>query len=68
VSFGLKVEGGKIAGRVKDTMIAGNIYKLLKDQLVDLSSEVTRVGLMGFIGSHRYPHLLLRDVSISSKG
>jgi predicted Zn-dependent protease len=49
-------------------MIAGNVYKLLKDQLVDLSSEVTRVGLMGFIGSHRYPHLLLRDVSISSKG
>ncbi len=68
VSFGLKVEGGKIVGRVKDTMIAGNIYKLLKDQLVDLSSEVTRVGLMGFIGSHRYPHLLLKDVSISSKG
>jgi len=68
VAFGLKVEGGKIVGRVKDTMIAGNIYKLLKDQLVDLSSEVTRVGLMGFIGSHHYPHLLLRDVSISSKG
>ena len=68
VAFGLKVEGGKIVGRVKDTMIAGNIYKLLKDQLVDLSSEVTRVGLMGFIGSHRYPHLLLKDVSISSKG
>ncbi len=68
VAFGLKVEGGKIVGRVKDTMIAGNIYKLLKDQLVDLSREVTRVGLMGFIGSHHYPHLLLKDVSISSKG
>ena len=68
VVLGFKVEGGKIVGRVKDTMIAGNVYKLLKDQLVDLSSEVTRVGLMGFIGSHRYPHLLLKDVSISSKG
>ncbi|MFH1689461.1 MAG: TldD/PmbA family protein [Candidatus Eisenbacteria bacterium] len=68
VALGFKVEGGKIVGRVKDTMIAGNVYKLLKDQLLDLSSDVTRVGLMGFIGSHRYPHLLLRDVSISSKG
>jgi PmbA protein len=67
VVFGVKVENGKMVGRVKDTMIAGNVYTLLKDQLVDLSSEVTRVGLMGFIGSHRYPHLLLRDVSISSK-
>ncbi len=68
VAFGFKVEGGKKVGRVKDTMIAGNVYKLLKDQLVDLSSEVTRVGLMGGIGSHRYPHLLLKEVSISSKG
>ena len=68
VALGFKVEGGKIVGRVKDTMIAGNVYKLLKNQLVDLSSEVTRVGLMGFIGSHNYPHILLKDVSISSKG
>ncbi len=68
VVLGFKVEGGKMVGRVKDTMIAGNVYKLLKGQLVDLSSEVTRVGLMGFIGSHNYPHLLLKDVSISSKG
>jgi len=68
VEFGLKVEGGKITGRVKDTMISGNVYKLFKDNLVALSSEVIRTGLMGFIGSHEYPYVVLRDVAISSKG
>jgi PmbA protein len=67
VEYGLKVVGGEIKGRVKDTMIAGNVYKLFKDNLVALSKEVTRTGLMGFIGSHEYPHVVLRDVSISSK-
>jgi PmbA protein len=67
VALGFKVENGKTVGRVKDTMIAGNIYKLLKGNLVELSSDVDRVGLMGFIGSHLYPHLLLKDVSISTK-
>jgi PmbA protein len=67
VDLGFKVEGGEITGRVKDTMIAGNVYRLFKDNLVALSSEVTRTGLMGFIGSHEYPYVVLRDVSISSK-
>ena len=68
VSLGFKVEGGRIQGRVKDTMVAGNIYKLLRDKVVGLSSDVERVGQLGFIGSHRYPYLLLKDVSISAKG
>ncbi|HYW69378.1 MAG TPA: metallopeptidase TldD-related protein, partial [bacterium] len=68
VEYGLKVEGGEIKGRVKDTMVAGNIYSLFKDNLVALSKEVVRTGLMGFIGSHEYPYVVLRDVAISSKG
>lgn len=67
VALGFKVENGKIVGRVKDTMIAGNVYKLLKDNLVELSSEVERTGLFGFIGSHRYPYVLLKDVILSTK-
>jgi PmbA protein len=67
VALGFKVENGKIVGRVKDTMIAGNVYKLLKDNLVELSSEVERTGLFGFIGSHRYPYVLLKDVVLSTK-
>ena len=68
VELGFKVEDGKILGRVKDTMIAGNVYKLFKDNLVALSKEVVRTGLMGFIGSHEYPYVVLSDVAISSKG
>ncbi len=67
VALGFGVENGRIAGRVKDTMVAGNIYRLFKDNVVAISKEVERVGLMGFIGSHRYPYVLLRDVSISTK-
>jgi len=67
VAYGLKVENGRVAGRVKDTMIAGNIYRLLKDNVVGISKEVERVGLMGFIGSHSYPYVLMKDVSISTK-
>jgi PmbA protein len=68
VSLGFKVSGGKIVGRVKDTMIAGNVYKLFKDSLVAISSDVRRVGMFGGIGSHEYPYTLLKDVSISAGG
>ncbi|MFH1501463.1 MAG: TldD/PmbA family protein [Candidatus Eisenbacteria bacterium] len=66
VALGYKVQGGKIRGRVKDTMVAGSIYTLLRDNVVAISSDVERVGQLGFIGSHRYPYLLMRDVSISA--
>jgi PmbA protein len=67
VAYGLKVEGGKIQGRVKDTMVAGNMHRLLKENVVGISSDVERVGQLGFVGSHKYPYLLLGDVSISTK-
>ena len=31
VLLGYKVESGKIVGRVKDTMVSGNVYQLLKE-------------------------------------
>jgi PmbA protein len=67
VAYGLKVEHGKIQGRVKDTMVAGNIHRLLKDRVVAISSDTERVGQLGFVGSHKYPYLLLEDVAISTK-
>lgn len=68
VALGFKVEDGKIRGRVKDTMIAGNVYRLFKDHVVHVSSEVERVGTLGGIGSHKYPYVLLKDVPISARG
>lgn len=67
VAYGLKVDGGKIQGRVKDTMVAGNIHRLLKESVIAISSDVERVGQLGFVGSHKYPYLLLGDVAISTK-
>ncbi len=39
VAVAFKIEKGKIVGRVKNTMIAGNTYTLLKEHLIALSSE-----------------------------
>ncbi len=66
--YGLKIENGKTVGRVKDAMISGNVYELLRDSVVGLSKEVERTGILGGIGSHWYPYIVLRDVSIAAKG
>ncbi|MCC0176422.1 TldD/PmbA family protein [Waterburya agarophytonicola K14] len=34
VDLGYRVENGKITGRIKDTAIAGNVYQILKQELV----------------------------------
>ncbi len=68
VAYGLKVDGGKVTGRVKDTMVSGNIYKLLRDNLLEISSDVELVGRLGFFGSHYFPYLLMKDVPIATKG
>jgi len=62
VLLGYKVESGKIVGRVKDTMVSGNIYQLLK-QITAIGSETKWVG--GFLNT---PPLYLPNVSVASKG
>ncbi len=62
VLLGYKVENGKIVGRVKDTMVSGNIYQLLK-QITAIGSEAKWVG--GFLQT---PHLYFPSVSVASKG
>jgi PmbA protein len=62
VLLGFKIENGKIVGRVKDTMVAGNVYKLLKD-IAALGKEAKWVGGMLFA-----PHIYCNDISVSSKG
>ncbi len=61
VLLGYKVESGKIVGRVKDTMISGNIYQLLK-QITAIGSKPKWVG--GFLNT---PPLYLPSVSVVSK-
>ncbi|MCJ7763750.1 MAG: TldD/PmbA family protein [Dehalococcoidales bacterium] len=62
VLLGYKVENGKIVGRVKDTMVSGNIYKLLKD-IAAIGSDARWVG-----GSLSTPSLYFSSVSVASKG
>jgi PmbA protein len=61
VLLGYKVKSGKIVGRVKDTMVSGNIYQLLK-QITAIGSEPKWVG--GFLNT---PPLYLHNVSVASK-
>jgi PmbA protein len=62
VLLGYKVENGEIVGRVKDTMIAGNVYQVLKE-LVGIGQETRWVG-----GILQTPHLYCSGVSASTKG
>ncbi|MFC1897545.1 TldD/PmbA family protein [Chloroflexota bacterium] len=61
VLLGYKIESGKIVGRVKDTMVSGNIYQILK-QITAIGSETKWVG--GFLNT---PHLYCPNVSVASK-
>jgi len=56
------VENGKIAGRVKDTMVSGNIYQVLKE-IAAIGSEVKWVG--SFLQT---PHIYCPGLAVASKG
>jgi len=62
VLLGFKVENGEIAGRVKDTMIAGNVYQVLKE-LLGIGQEARWVG-----GILQTPPLYCSNVSVTTKG
>jgi PmbA protein len=61
ILLGYAVKNGEIAGRVKDTMVSGNIYDALK--------EVAAVGDEGkwVAGRARIPHLYCPRLSVSKK-
>lgn len=62
LSLGYKIENGEIVGRVKDTMIAGNAFDLLRNNLLAISKEREWVG-----NSFLCPYFLLDGISIASK-
>jgi len=61
VLLGYKVESGKIVGRVKDTMVSGNVYQVLK-QIIAIGSEAEWVG--GFLHT---PPIYCPSLSVASK-
>jgi len=61
VLLGYKVESGKIVGRVKNTMVSGNVYQVLKE-VTAIGSEAEWVG--GFLHT---PPLYCPRLSVASK-
>jgi PmbA protein len=61
LSLAFKIEGGEIAGRVKDVSIAGNVYQVLRN-IEALSQEAAWVqsGL-------RAPYILLPELNVVTK-
>jgi len=62
VAVGFLVRKGEIVGRIKDTMVAGNAYDLLKDGLIALSDQPERV--YGFLNT---PAIAIGGVNVVSK-
>ncbi len=66
VQLGYKIENGEIVGRVKDVMLAGNVYDALKD-ITSVSSEQRWLsGDMGFI-SACLPYVQVGRLSVVGK-
>ncbi|MFP4498426.1 MAG: TldD/PmbA family protein [Vulcanimicrobiota bacterium] len=61
VSLGFKIQNGNVLGRVRNTMISGNVYELLKDRLIGLTTEVETHG------SITTPYFIFKDLSVSGK-
>jgi PmbA protein len=62
VLLGYKVQDGEIVGRVKDTMIAGNVYQVLRE-LTGIGQEARWVG-----GTLHTPALYCSGISVTTKG
>ena len=66
ISMGLKIEKGKIVGRVKDCMYTVKAFEQFKNNLVDCSKETEEV-YVAFGSAASLPHILLDEVVISTK-
>jgi PmbA protein len=60
VLLGYKIEGGRITGRVKNTMIAGNVFELLKD-IAAIGNDIKWEG--GYLAT---PSFYLPSVAVST--
>ena len=57
------MRNGEVIGRVKNTMIAGNAYELLKDRLIGLSDRAEWV-----FGILKTPAIAVDGVGVVSQG
>jgi PmbA protein len=62
IAMGIKIQNGVKTGRVKNIAMAGNIYKVLKSQLIGLTDKSK---ISQFDNSYLTPYFYLKDISIS---
>ena len=60
ILLGYRFQNGEIIGRVKDTMISGNVHEIL-NQVLDVSEDGRWIG--GYLWS---PYIMLDGVSVVS--
>ena len=61
VLLGFRIQDGEIVGRVKDTVISGNVYEAL-NKIIAISNEPR------WVGSVWVPHVCVDGVTVSTKG
>jgi len=61
VQLGFKIKDGKVVGRIKNVMIAGNALEVLKD-IAAIGNEARWVS-----GQYCFPHIYLKSLSVSTK-
>ncbi len=60
VDLGYRVKNGQIVGRVKDTMVAGNVYTALKN-LIEMGADAD------WNGSCQTPSLIVEGLSVTGR-
>lgn len=61
VHLGFKVQDGEIVGRVKDTMVSGNVFEMFKNKLLQISSETK------WVDNYHLPWISFSETNITTK-
>ncbi len=64
VALGYKIKHGEIVGRVKDVMIAGNVFDIMKSNFRSMSSEVYSEDTL--FGRYSVPWIAFDDLTVSA--
>ncbi len=60
IGLGFKIEGGEVKGRIKDCMIAGNFYEMIK-RISQIGGELKDMG------NFHLPFIKFEDIKVSAK-
>lgn len=64
VALGYKIEKGEIVGRVKDVMVAGNVFELMHENIAAMSSELYSEDTL--FGRYAVPWITFGDMTVSA--